>query len=176
MSQSYYCILTSDPANHAIPMTAEILYSIGVGELSWSYGTGLKSHGAITNWCTGREWPVNCMTVISAQACHSKDGGIQHSDCQLWEEIEWALNYHVTQCTGYSMSFGDQRVGEMMLERKQHSAESCAPGPPVEQPWGTRKTHCYVQRSWGVSMLQLCSVSNSLLHTTLSYKVTGIFF
>ena len=27
----------------------------------------VKSHGTVTNWCTGREWPVNCMTVISAQ-------------------------------------------------------------------------------------------------------------
>ena len=42
-------------------------YSIGVGELGWQYGTGLKSHGTATNWCTGREWPVNCMTVISTQ-------------------------------------------------------------------------------------------------------------
>ena len=42
-------------------------YSIGVGKLGWQYGTGLKSHGTVTNWCTGREWPVNCMTVISAR-------------------------------------------------------------------------------------------------------------
>ena len=42
-------------------------YSIGVGELGWQYGTGLKSHGTVTNWCTGREWPVYCMTVISAR-------------------------------------------------------------------------------------------------------------
>ena len=25
-----------------------------------------KSHGTFIDWCTGREWPVNCMTVISA--------------------------------------------------------------------------------------------------------------
>ena len=25
-----------------------------------------KSHGTLIDWCTGREWPVNCMTVISA--------------------------------------------------------------------------------------------------------------
>ena len=41
-------------------------YSIGVGELGWRCGTGLKSHGTLIDWCTGREWPVNCMTVISA--------------------------------------------------------------------------------------------------------------
>ena len=37
-------ILTSDPAKHAIPKTAEVAYSTGVGELSWQYGTGLKFH------------------------------------------------------------------------------------------------------------------------------------
>ena len=40
-------------------------YSIGVGELGWRCGTGLKSHGTLTDWCTGKKWPVNCMTVIS---------------------------------------------------------------------------------------------------------------
>ena len=48
------CLLTSDPAKHAIPKTAEVAYSIGVGELDWQYGTGLKSHGTVTNWCIGR--------------------------------------------------------------------------------------------------------------------------
>ena len=38
-----------------------------VGELGEQYGTRLKSHGAITNWCTRRVWPVNCMTVISTR-------------------------------------------------------------------------------------------------------------
>ena len=38
-----------------------------MGKLGWQYGTGSKSHGTVTNWCTRREWPVNCMTVISAR-------------------------------------------------------------------------------------------------------------
>ena len=28
---------------------------------------GKKYHRPVTKWCTGREWPVNCMTVISAR-------------------------------------------------------------------------------------------------------------
>ena len=28
---------------------------------------GKKSHRAVTKWCTRREWPVNCMTVISTR-------------------------------------------------------------------------------------------------------------
>ena len=26
----------------------------------------VKSHATVIDWCAGREWPVNCMTVISA--------------------------------------------------------------------------------------------------------------
>ena len=26
----------------------------------------VQSRGTVTDWCPGREWPVNCMTVISA--------------------------------------------------------------------------------------------------------------
>ena len=26
----------------------------------------VTSHGTLIDWCIGREWPVNCMTVISA--------------------------------------------------------------------------------------------------------------
>ena len=29
-------------------------------------GQGKKFHGTLIDWCTGREWPLNCMTVISA--------------------------------------------------------------------------------------------------------------
>ena len=36
-------------------------------QLGWQYGMRLKFHGAVTKWCTGRGWPVNCKTVISAR-------------------------------------------------------------------------------------------------------------
>ena len=36
-------------------------------KLADEMGRGKKnSHGTLIDWCTGREWPVNCMTVISA--------------------------------------------------------------------------------------------------------------
>ena len=70
-SLMYLCIwcsiLTPDLAKHAIPKTAEFAYPIGVGKLGRQYGTGSKPHGTVTNWCTGRECPGNCMTVISAR-------------------------------------------------------------------------------------------------------------
>ena len=55
------------------------------------------------------------------------------------------------------------------------SQRGWAPRPPVEQPRRTGKKRCYGHKN-GVNMLQFCSVSNSLSHTTLSNKVRGIFF
>ena len=167
-------------------------YSIGVGELGWQNGTGLKSHGTVTNWCTGRGWSVNCMTVISAR------WRLKHAIPK-----EWALNCYITECTGNSISL-ERRCGR----ESQHPAEG-ASGPPIEQ-FGDRRvwrpdqleTRCgrenqhperLVPRAsgWatlesgketlmairvGVNMLQFCSVSNSLSHATLSNKVRGIFF
>ena len=37
-----------------------------VGGLGWQYWTRIKSHDTVIDWCTGREGPVNCRTVISA--------------------------------------------------------------------------------------------------------------
>ena len=45
---------------------------------------------------------------------------------------------------------------------------------PVEQTRRTGKKRCCIHRS-GVNMLQFCSVSNSLSHTTLSIK-WGVYF
>ena len=67
------CILTFDLTKHAIPKTVtEVTHSDGsYGKKSrrWAWLTiwnKVKSHGTVIDWCTGREWPVNCMTVISA--------------------------------------------------------------------------------------------------------------
>ena len=76
-------------------------YSIGVGELGWEYGTGLKSHGTATNWCTRRERPVNCMTVISTQWRSNmpfKRRRKWHIPMASYGEIlSGRLNYHITR-------------------------------------------------------------------------------
>ena len=141
-----------------------------VGELGWQYGTGLKSHGIVTNWCTGRGWPVNCMTVISARwwSKHAipKTAEVAYSVGQLWEEIEWTSNYSVTRCTGSSIRC---RIEEHVPERLGPQA----PGWAAQE--NGKETRLWpIER--GVNMLQFGSVSNSLSHTTLSNKVRGIFF
>ena len=85
-------------------------YSIGVGELGWRCVTGLKSHGTLTDWCTGREWPVNCMTIISAW-------GWSNMPFQRWwkwyitiaSHGEWAMELLYN-----SVKTGSQLVGDQM--------------------------------------------------------------
>ena len=72
-------------------------------------------------------------------------------------------------------SFGEQVVIRCSKE-SHHSAESWAPGPPVEQPWRTRKTTLTAIRVGGVNILQFCSVSSSLSHANVTNKLRGTYF
>ena len=62
-----------------------------------------------------------------------------------------------------------------MQLRKPASGVAGPPGPWLSSPERERSTVMAV-RVGGVNMLQFCSVSNSLSHTTLSNKVRGLFF
>ena len=95
-------------------------YSIGVGEPGWQYGTGLKSLGTVTNWCTGREWPVNCKTVISTRWRSNMPFQRRRKciSCRV------GVNYYITECTGNSISL-ERRCGR----EKQHPAEGALGTP-----------------------------------------------
>ena len=126
------CILTSDPSKHAIPKKAEVAYSISVGELGWQYGKRLKSHGTFTNWCTGREWPVNCKTVISAWWRSNMPFQRRRKCIFQWPDmgIYWVgVNCYITECTGNTICL-ETRCGR----ESKHPAEG-ALGPP-DWVWG----------------------------------------
>ena len=114
-----------------------------VGELGWQYGTGLKSHGTVTNWCTGRGWPVNCMTVISVRwwSKHAipKTAKVAYSVGQLWEEIEWTSNYYILSAQEVQMSWRWDAV------KKTNTQRGWVPRTPVEQPRKTGKKRGYGQ-------------------------------
>ena len=79
---------------------AKVAYSIGVGGLGWQYGT--RSNPTVqSDWCTGWEWPVNCMTVISVwwQSNMPFQGQRKwHIPRASYGEIlSWRLNYYITQ-------------------------------------------------------------------------------
>ena len=67
------CILAFDPAKNAIQSDApegsdtfqwQLWEEIAQVSSTDNLGQG---EGPTSEWCTGREWPVNCMTVISAR-------------------------------------------------------------------------------------------------------------
>ena len=48
----------------------------------------VKSHGTLIDWCTGREWPVNCKTVISTWWRSNMP----------FQRLSGRLNYYITRC------------------------------------------------------------------------------
>ena len=68
----YFDLLTRPKMPFKVMQRKEVIHSNGSYERK-SRGRKLademrqgKAHDALIDWCTGREWPVNCMTVISA--------------------------------------------------------------------------------------------------------------
>ena len=114
------------------------------------------------------------------------------------------LNYYITQCTGNLISWrqdavekastqqsgpsghrlssyswrsddlGIRRVGDKMPEWGICPREAWPPRPRLSSP-GERERNAVMTKRVGVNMLQFCSVSNSLSHTTFSNKLRGIF-
>ena len=105
------------------------------------------------------------------KTCHSKDGG----SCIFRWEIEWAPNYYITRVKTGSQSVGDQMSWRQDAVEKASTQQSVPPGPRLSSS-GERERNPVMANRVGVNMLQFCSVSNSLSHTTLSNKVRGIFF
>ena len=140
----------------------------------------LKAHDTLIDWCTGREWSLKCMTVISAW--RRSNMPFQ----RLSGRLNWRLNYYITRgrrvgdekgcgkeshhpaegAPGTPSEFGDPLVTRWGRE-SPHPVER-APRPPVEQPWRTRKTQRWWPSEWGSIYCSLCSVSNSLSHTNVT--------
>ena len=108
-------------------------YSIGVGELGWQYGTGLKSHGTVTNWCTGREWPVNCMKNISIQWRSNMPFQRRRKCIFRWPVMGkyWVGDY----ITRWRQEVSVWRPGLLVIRcgRESHYPAEGALRPPIEQ-------------------------------------------
>ena len=107
----------------------------------------VKYRGTVIDWCTGREWPVNCMTVISARWQSNLPFQGQrkwHIPMTSYEEIlSERLNYYIIRWRQEVSEFWrpvwrpDPLVTRCGRE-SQHPAE-WAFRPPVEQYWRTEK-------------------------------------
>ena len=137
----------------------------------------VKSRSTATNWCTGSKWPVNCMTVISAwwwsEHVIPRTVEVTHSDSQLWGDIEWAIE----------LLYNSVKTGSQLVWRSESLETRC--GRESQQKAGSQtsgwaalenRKETLMAIRVGVNMLQFCSVSNFLSHTTLSNKVRGIIF
>ena len=110
----------------------------------------LKSQCTVIDWCTGREWPVNCMKVISAR-------------WQLnmpFQRLSGRLNYYITRWRQEVREFGDQLVRRCWNENM----------PPVEQPRRTKTTHGDVRRGWGGQYVAVFVQSKTPSHTHNPFK------
>ena len=126
---SYFCSMT---IKHAIPKTAEVTHSDGqlwgdivwAIELSYNSKTGSQLVWSLQSfWRPDQFWRPESWRQHVVEKASTRQKALGTPDWAVWrsESLD-------TRCDRES----------------QHPTESWAPGPPVEQPWRTRKT----QRWW----------------------------
>ena len=81
----------------------------------------------------------------------------------------WTLNYYITQWIQEVRQFGDQTRSWQNAVEKANTQQSGTPGPRLSSQ-GERERDVVMANKVRVNMLQFCSVSDSLSHTTLSIK------
>ena len=139
----------------------------------------VKSRGTVTYWCTWREWPVNCMTDISAW----RRSNMPFQRRRKWhipmasngKILNGRLNDYITQWRQEVSQFGDRRVWRQDVVEKASTRQKWPQGLRLSSTEERERNVVMVIRV-GVNILQFCSVPNFLSHTNLSIKVRGIFF
>ena len=139
---SICCILTFDPAKHAIPkwctgkkwhipMASNRKKSRKrIWLTKWDK---LKAHDTIIDWCTGREWPLNCMTVISAWW----RSNIPFQ--RLSGRLSGLLNYYITRWRQGVSKLESDELGTRVVE-KARTQQSGPLGLRLSSP-GERERH-----------------------------------
>ena len=113
----------------------------------------VKSRSTVTDWCTGREWPVNCMTVISARWQSNMPFQRQRKwhilMASYGEILSGWLNYYITVKTVSQLVWRSDPLVTRCGWGSQHPAKSWAPRPTVVHLWRTRKTQHRWPYEWG---------------------------
>ena len=138
------CILTFDPAKHAIPKWfTRRKWHIPMASnrkksrrriwlKKWDK---VKAYDTLIDWCTGREWPLNCITVISARWHSNMPSQRQQkwhiSDGKLWGDIEWAIELLYNSVQTGSQWVGDQTSWRQDVVGKATTRQRGPSGPPV---------------------------------------------
>ena len=77
----------------------------------------------------------------------------------------WTSNYYITPATGSS-----DQLERRCWNENHVPAEAGPPGPRLSVPWERERKAVIARRVGGSICRSLCSVSNSLSHTTISIK------
>ena len=125
---------------------------------------------------------------------------IKHAIPKIGWAIDWVLNYYITLSRQLEMSWRIYRrdvVGKATLGRRgprdprlsfrdqlvircsnesHHPAESWASGPPVEQPWRTKKTQRWRPLEWGSMYCSYVRSPTPSPTQTLQIKWETLFF
>ena len=112
-----------------------------------------KKCTCVNNWCI--------RSKISDQGRPWLSRGWIECEIIMLAGSTWASNYYITLATGSSGQL------ERRCWNEDHVPEKL--GPQLNSP-GERERNAVMAIRVGVNMLQFCSVSNSLSHTTLSIK------
>ena len=157
--------LTFDPAKHAIPkwctgrkwhipMASNQKKSRRrIWLTKWDK---VKAHDTLIDWCTKREWPLNCMTVISAW----------WQSNMPFQRLSGRLNCYITRRDRKSASWRSDELETRCGRESPHPAEWASGQAALENEKDTTLMAIRV----GVNILQFCSVSDSLSHANLTIK------
>ena len=124
----------------------------------------VKAHDTLMDWYTGREWPLNCMTVISAWWRSNMS----------FQRLSGRLNYYITRWNRKSVNWRSDELEIRWFRDKmwyRKPAESWAPGPPVEHQKNENDT-----RLCEVNMLQSFFSLQLPLTRKRCNKVRGTYF
>ena len=123
---NYCCILTFNPAKHAIPKWCtgrkwHIPMASNRKKSRWriwlTKWDKVKAHDKLIDRRTGREWPLNCMTVISAW--WRSNMPFQ----RLSGRLSGRLNYYITRWGQEVSELGTRWVRERCGKESHHPAE-----------------------------------------------------
>ena len=114
--------------------------------------------------------------LMTKKTCNSKDWvgywlGVEllynsvktvRDQLKLETRCGWESHAMPKGLSGPLMIWGPEKLLIRCSKESHHPAESWAAGPPVEQPWWTRKIQRWRLQEWGSIYCSLCSVCNSL--------------
>ena len=92
----------------------------------------VKSHDTLIDWCIGREWPLNCMTVISAWWRSNMP----------FQRLSERLNYYIIRWRQEVRWVGDQRSQRQDVVGKATTQQKGPSGPPMSWRSDELVTRC----------------------------------